>query len=697
MADIQAKPNQEVDISGVSHAASPSATDPSGATAAARAQALGTAVDAGISVFQHRQKKQAEADAEVVSKSLLEEFTGFGRKQELNEQLDDAFDAEEEQRDVLGNAVPGSLERDISSSSLATIEKTKDTLEREKAAVDQGLLSLEEYRRRAESLFYQQVVQTPGLKTEIATVMTEYLGIDPRGQTAAIEIENRKAAAKAAASANTKLKGQMIGDGYWVGNKTDEWNFANLGQANLDYRQALKRMEFRQARLNFIQDRDKFEREKIANQTLQDLNTVQSSALRKMGEFGELNVTGMTYAQIRDMSPDSRDLWIKNIEQTAQGYKDVVTAQTFQNDQIGDRAQPLLDSIDARRDMLIGILKQDGTQELLEQQLARLNTLNDITVQSFLNSELLTDPEAVALAAMREVWGETNLTNKVLIERVSLRLMRGQAPDLSGQTTEERADTLSSYEEILKSTAKALDFGIELDEPQIQSLVKQLGTMSRHMPDEFNSEVRQQMSRLAANEEFMKIFEKNDPRAHANFTRSMIGNQKIELQSLQQDMQNMGVRGSQYFLQEEEGTWMITPTTHAVNKFVEGATLHGLHGQVTRKGSEDDALKFYRSQVQPINSTRGLLTNMVDARALAEGVSTAEAARMVATELGLNIKDVQEVVKEDKPGFGEEFQSKKPAFETPQEIDMNALSIEELNALSDASQAAVMARNARAE
>jgi hypothetical protein len=88
---------------------------------------------------------------------------------------------------------------------------------------------------------------------------------------------------------------------------------------------------------------------------------------------------------------------------------------------------------------------------------------------------------------------------------------------------------------------------------------------------------------------------------------------------------------------------------------------------------------------------------MVDARALAEGVSTAEAARMVATELGLNIKDVQEVVKEDKPGFGEEFQSKKPAFETPQEIDMNALSIEELNALSDASQAAVMARNARAE
>jgi hypothetical protein len=670
MAEIQARPSQEVDISGAAHVAPRNATDPSGATAAARAEALGTAVDAGISVFQHRQKKQAEADAEIVSKSLLEEFTGFGRKQELNEQLDDAFDAEEEQRD-------------ISSSSLATIEKTKDTLEREKAAVDQGLLSLEEYRRRAESLFYQQVVQTPGLKTEIATVMSEYLGIDPRGQTAAIEIENRKAAAKAAAAGNTKLKGQMIGDGYWVGNKTDEWNFANLGQANLDYRQALKRMEFRQARLNFIQDRDKFEREKIANQTLQDLNTVQSSALRKMGEFGELNVTGMTYAQIRDMSPDSRDLWIKNIEQTAQGYKDVVTAQTFQNDQIGDRAQPLLDSIDARRDMLIGILKQDGTQELLEQQLARLNTLNDITVQSFLNSELLTDPEAVALAAMREVWGETNLTNKVLIERVSLRLMRG--------------DTLSSYEEILKSTAKALDFGIELDEPQIQSLVKQLGTMSRHMPDEFNSEVRQQMSRLAANEEFMKIFEKNDPRAHANFTRSMVGNQKIELQSLQQDMQNMGVRGSQYFLQEEEGTWMITPTTHAVNKFVEGATLHGLHGQVTRKGSEDDALKFYRSQVQPINSTRGLLTNMVDARALAEGVSTAEAARMVATELGLNIKDVQEVVKEDKPGFGEEFQSKKPAFETPQEIDMNALSIEELNALSDASQAAVMARNAGAQ
>ena len=661
MANIKVQPLDSVDVSGAQYSQPPVATDPSGAARAAEAEALGTAVEAGIDIFKHRQKKSAEENAEIQSKSLLEEFTGYERKQELNQQLDTAIDAEDAQRIIMDNATPGSLERDMSATSLAQIEKTKDTLEKEKLAVDQGLLTFEEFRRRAESLFYQQVVQTPGLKAEIAVVMGEYLGIDPRGQTAAIEIENRKAAAKAEAAKNTRLKGIMMDHGFWVVGKSDEWNVANMGQAAMDYQHAQARREHRRKNLDWIQQQDEVTRKREANLALEDLHKSGPTALRQMAQIGDMNLLDgdITLQEMRTWDEDTRATLVAGFQQIGNQYKQIIHSETYANDQIGDRVQPLLQAIDDQVDLLSSIVMQEDSQELLEQKYNRLKTLNDITVQSYLNNQVLTQKDAVAMAAMREVVGETNLLAKTKIENIMLKLFQGNAQDLLSLEEEERGDTLAGYEKMLQSVSRALDSGYELDETQQNTIVKQLSTMSRHQSDELNSKVRQQMNRLATNEDLMKMFKQVDERGYRNFSRAVVQHQRVELDSLQEDMENKRIRGSRYYLKEEDGHWLITPTSMAVNKQTQLSTRGRVRGQNKQQGDTSKAEQALRDPVKQINATRGLITNMIKSRALVAGIPESEAARQVAEELGLNLKDVTETPKqEEKPGFGEGLKKK---------------------------------------
>ena len=689
MAKIDVNLNQGVDLSGASfvnpgHVADNTQT----------AKQVTALAEGGIDIF----KAGKRAAAAEQSKSLLEEFTGFKRKSEIAAKEDELLDTEGSLREDLNNAAPGTIERDLTNDALMTLEKTKDSLARDRAAVDQGLLSLEDYRRRAETMFYQQVVHTPGLKNEIAAVMTEYLGVDPRGQEAAIEIENRKAAAKANATQNTKLKSQMIGDGYWVSGKSDEWNFQNMAQANLDYRQALKRMEFNQANLNLLQDMDKDGRQRAARRTLADMNTLQGNALDGMSKLGDLNLFELTYPEVRELSEDDRALWMSNIRASADQFLNIIGQQQAGNEEIGTKADPLRQSIEARRDLLIDILSQNDSQELLEQKLNRLKSLNDITVQSRVSDVFVSQPNAQNIAAMREIAGESNLTGKAVIENVMLKLFRGDTPDLVTAEPEERNDTLRGYEAILQGVSRSLDAGFELNEEQLGAVVKQLSGMSRHYPDELNSRVRQQMDRIASNKELMNKYKTVDPRGYDNFMKSLMNNQQVELESLAEDMANKEAMPSRYFLSKEDDVWLLTPTTLAVDNHAEANKPRG-RSAVGRKGEhdKDSAEKVLRDKVQTINLSRGLITNMIRSRQQALGISEQAAAREVATSLGLSLKDLTKAVTaEENKGFGDDFRSKdnRP---TPKDINMDDLSVEELNALSDASQAAVEARNKAAQ
>ena len=235
--------------------------------------------------------------------------------------------------------------------------------------------------------------------------------------------------------------------------------------------------------------------------------------------------------------------------------------------------------------------------------------------------------------------------------------MRGEAPDLNNVDPEDKTETLAGYERVLQATSRALDSGFELDDTQQTSLFQQLNTMSRHQPDEINSRVRQQMNRVASNADLMKMFEQTDERGYRNFTRAVAQHQLAEIESLQEDMDNKNVRGSRYYLKQEEEAWMIVPTTQAIEKFSKQSSIVGTRGQVLKEGKKDTAEKFLRDPVQAINMTRGLLTNMIKARAIAARIPEAEAARQISSELGMNLHDVTvevEKQKEERPGFAEE-------------------------------------------
>lgn len=642
MAELPVNLNQGVDLAGTTFVQQGYAQPDVSAM-----EQLKNLAGTGLDAFSKYKMEQAE----MKSKSLLEEFTGYKRKSALDEEIGKLDDQEASIREQLGTIGPGNVRRDTSMAELATLEQTRDNLIRDREAVDQGLLSYEEYRRRAEKLFYEQVVHTPGLKQDIAKVMNEFLGLDPRGEEAAIEIEKRKALMKTQADELKTFRSDMRKSGFWDLRFTPEENVQRFGQAFLDMQQLRTRREFRRENFNDQQAYTTAEREAQANQRMKELSDLSGPALSGMGRLGEVDIWTIKPAEWMNMDPELVDNWVNHVNTQALALIDEIKSEQYMNPELkSERVQPLIDSITDRRDLLLGMIRATEGNEQYERQAQRLKNEHSIRLEYLVKNIHLSQPDALMLEAMRVMWGESNLTNRGKIETLMLQLMNGGLPDLSGGLEDPTVqDTLASYQEILKSSRNYLDSGQEFDEQQWTAVRTTMNSLSRTFPDELNSETRQQMQAMAAREDIMKKYEAEDAKGYANFMRAAMLSQEHELEEAKGEFSLRGVKPSQYHLTKEDGVWMITPTSIAQTDIPKRT------GQASRKSATErrlqDNQQRLRDAVKDFNTQRGYIGNMITARVRATGMSETYAAADVARALGLNLSDVK--VK-PQVGFAEE-------------------------------------------
>lgn len=636
------------------------------------------ATDAALAGFKEFKVDRAETSA----KSLLEEFTGFGRKKAIMEQEDALLEEEATLADTIqSGATEGGPQFDVAVQRQAHVKRALDDLAVQRDAVEQGLLSYDEYRRRAEMMFYQQVALTPGLREEIAGAMGEFLGIDPRGQTAALMIEQRKAEAKSDADDNAKMVTQLVAEGLWDDNQTREQNFQQFGPIWRQRTARAKEIERKTKELEFADKLSTAKLKQLSSGLMQDVVAITPQAMAKLniGPNG-LKVSELTSADVINMDKQVNADWRNQIQIDANTFKRQLREWEMMS-QGNFKADAHIASVDDRVALLDRILAGKLPQEQLQQQIEMLKNQNEIAVQTELTN-LLSHKEVVQLAAINDALGGETLPFLIQQNRVVMELLSGVAPRKKGMPEEEWNERVQAYHVLIQkmdSVWTAPDTS-HVDDSFVTVTGDTLGTILKHSPTELQDDLRRRAFKLMTSPSFMTRLKQHDPGTFNELARHA----EPHIEALESNLQKklaaqLETSGRDFgpqdlYLKKADNMWILSATDNAATPRAlrEGTRLSGTIDPAQKEALIAERERAIVSQTASLNTT-GTLNDLIKARSLLFNVPEEEAARWVAGGTGISLKNTPAVA-ERTQGLGEKFKNKQ---EQPK-VDPTAELIKEL-------------------
>ena len=625
--------------------------------------------------------------AEAESKSLLEKFTGFERKAALLGDEDELITREKHMNDMLdASNGPGSNAFALGMQEKEQIKRARGELEKKKDAVDQGLLTYEQYRRDAETLFYQQVAMTPGLKDELAGAMSEYLGIDPRGQTAAIEIEKRKAEMKAGRDTLSTMRSSMQNLGLWDKWRTEEENFQMYSTTFKRRARAIGDLDFQKKQLEAAGALSEAQKKVSAQEMNGLLVEAQPQALASMSFFGQYNANTMTASDFINMPEADRLKWRVALQKQRDTFAGV--GQQYKA-LLGDHFDPAphQESIDARFDLIDGLLRGDMKEEMIAQRLKLMADENSYMIENEKNGILANNGVARRLAAISDIFPGEVLSKSIATANVATDLLMGRTPDLSEDDPEKAQETLRDFQFLLQNMSNKMPEVKSWTDDQINETGLMVMNMSKQQPDSLDHATRQQLFRVSGDKLYMDRLAGVNPRRHKILTDNIMRHQEVHNEGVTTKLDRairtagLTVKTDSFFLKKEDEKWMLVPTS----KVSEPKTLDlkdGTDSVVATRGQRSVDARNKRQTdglaniTASMNNARGAQwTDLIQSRANSLRVSEQEAARQIALTVGLSDKDVTPKgdATPERPGFGDEFKKT-----TDDGIDPNIKAIQDL-------------------
>ena len=188
------------------------------------------------------------------------------------------------------------------------------------------------------------------------------------------------------------------------------------------------------------------------------------------------------------------------------------------------------------------------------------------------------------------------------------------------------------------------------------------------MNDEVDNETRRHMMSATANPEFMSRLQEVNPKAYSIIVQTLPRHQQVLQEALLTRLQNSVEEGgrkvepSDFFLKSENGVWVASPTQAALvpRSLRPGTRLSKTIAEDQKQALVAERTNMYQTAVMSLNM-RSTIDQIIQSRAATMGIPPAEAAKMIAMEMGFNQADVKPSApkKKELPGFGEEFRNKK--------------------------------------
>ena len=594
-------------------------------------------------IFVIGKKEQAATE----SKSLLEELTGNKRLVDIAQREQAVFGREEEvaneiaqSTDVLGNTQ--------TTAAMEQIQGMKDQLSREREAVVQGLLTNDEYRIRAETSFYQMVAMTPGIKTELAKVMSEHLGIDPRGQTAAVTMAARDDITAKTDTATKKIIGELVSSGFYDSNLTERANIVKYWDHVKGGMQAQNELKVLTDKINAQGTIDDAEKAIVAKQATTWVNKAEQRSLYNMGGFKGQNLFDLTPEEIVNMDPETRAQWAANIQAQAVEFSGVLnsletsTGQSFATNR---------DTVSAQQELLMGIINSDQLNDILTSNLAIGKARNDILVEAAKAEIAMSQPQAVQLAAYGKFFNISNMLSvNVAGSTMVLRGLNGDIPNLANLTQEDKAATIDMYNESVKGVSLLYSQDPKsFNDADIGNAGNVATMVANQDPADLGSmQPSLQLFRLAAGDGFMDRLDGIDPIKADILRKGVIKHQKAVGQNYNQEISTVlenndaeNLDSLDFHIENIEGQWMVVPNSDVDAALMPsriGTPLPDQLEMLSRKDAQFIAQKK-NSMTVALNRTRGMISNMVESRAASTGLPLSEAAKQVAQDLGISTVD----------------------------------------------------------
>jgi hypothetical protein len=686
MAKINVTPQMDADLSGTEHVQQGTTVADTFAPQATKAIAEGA-------LNIHKAGKISEARE--MGKSLLEEFTQAEEQINLGEQQAAIFAEEEEILREHAKAPAGSEIRERTTAQLLGLEQQKKQLEVDREAVIQGLLSNDEYRKRAEMAFYQQVALTPGIKEELAAAMGEFLGFDPRGQTAKMTMAARAAKKEGESLAKKKMVDLMVGQGAWLNGFTDDQNiemFWDKVSGSLRAAQSAKELT---TKLNTE------EKLTAAGNTLKiaDFNKkfaeAEFSIINGMSTFGNKNIYTMDRAAWLATEDDVKEAWLKD---NTSKYNQALAVINDADQATGgnDSFKAYKETLKNHHDLVQNILLSKQYDDVLKNNLSIAKQQNQIILEGHKHGIMVTQQDAAYLAAFNDLFnGSGLLANNIVAGQIILKGLQGIRSNLSGLDPKDLDATLKQYQAVMQSTMQRFSANPkQWDDTDIQDMGKVAQMIADQKTRDLDHATRAQLLSATGNADFMKRLEAANPEQAEDLRNSISQHQKAASDTYSNTIKdaaqrvNLDTKDFHIYKSEDVQGWALGVNTDAQPKLgsVGRTSVFGVNPQsdeeraARRSGKAQEAQAQLERSLNRMGSGQ-LLNNLINTYVNTEGVTPDIAMKTVAADLGISLEDVEPVKVtpgktpvEEKPGFAEAVRGNfkgdlNPALTRQQKLD----------------------------
>ena len=628
--------------------------------------AIETGVGAAKEVFIDVKKDQAAT----ASKSLLEELTGNDRLLDIAQREQAVFGEEEDL--VRAQATVGDLANPKTQAHFNELTEMKKKLGMEREAVVQGLLTNDEYRIRAEASFYQQVALTPGIKTELAKVMAEHLGIDPRGQTAAVTMAARDDLAAQTNAAEGKMTTAMIDAGAWKDELSFQENtLLSWDSVSLQLKSSNDIKLFTES-TNAGLLQTKAQQEAAAKSFRASVHDASPRAMKLMSQVGGRDLLTFSTDDIKNWSPEDVGMWQNAIVNNANVTRKFLTDGEARTNGAYKSAADLA-SIDAHESLLLRVLSGASTDEAREADLKQATTVNELMLAAQVNKLQMEYPDLLRIAGFNKIGIKTNgiLEVDAVVASYLFKGWMGDVQNLANMTPEQKTNMVKAMESGAASAAASWKDNAKNFTPQ---MIGDAGDVARQIANQDvdsigNTKPSQQLFNLIGLPDFFNKVAQVSPKTAIEIQKGVIKHQKATGANYAENTeevlseldQNDNVSGLDFHVGKSGEQWIILPNENLDEKLVPVAV--GGHLSTTPVEEQDErTLRFIDKQRQDLqtamNRNPQLIHNMVASRAAVTGLPQEQAAQLVARDLGISITDKKPVKKTAPGGFAEETGAK---------------------------------------
>ncbi len=582
------------------------------------------------------ESKKAEAVTE--SKSLLDEFTGrehtvFAEEGEVDDPIAESPDVQE---------VPQT------TAATEQIEGLKKQLAHERKAVAQGLMSNDEFRLRAEQSFYQITALTPGIKSEIAAVMGEYLGIDPRGQTAQITMRDRDNAAAADAARNKQLVSALITERMYDPGLSDEENISKNWPIIQKSALAMKNIDMEMKRIALWTAETTQDKQIAANNFRAWIPEAERTALNLMGVYKGTNILDLTPQEVINIDPETRAAWAHSASLQAGSLTQVLNSVETST---GENFATNRDTVDDHLELVLSILKSEQLNDALTTNLSVAQTRSDLLVKAAGLNIAMTQPEAVTLAAYNDIGINTANMLGVNVEatRIVLQGLKGDIPNLSSADPKDKATVIERYTGTLRDVANSYaKTPKDYTDADIGNAGNVALMVANQDPAVLNSiKPSLQLFKLVAKTDFMTRLEKVDPEKARALKQGVVKhmeavgyNYNKEISTVYQNTGAEQLDAMDCHIEKVEDTWLVVPNSDVDAKLAPNSASPHSRSQALSKKDAGVVDAKRSALVASLNRTPKMIPNMVNCVVAITGLPPSEAAKQVAQDLGISVTDV---------------------------------------------------------